>query len=199
MNDWIEPIAELYVRRAEIESDIKDHMPRLKVLVERLMPINIIELGTRQGYSTVAFLTAIRTRPHAHLYSVDLEPVYGEMEPWVDQIDQWTFIQGSDIPYPKGLPKFADMIFIDTSHHLDHTRQEITTYAEHISEDGIMLFHDTAEWRGFGVHQAITEWLVGNMKWKAYFWEDSNGLGLLSHRRDELKIESIIAKINGNL
>ena len=116
MNDWIEPIAEIYVKRAGMESDIKAHLPRLKVLVEQLMPINIIELGTRQGYSTVAFLTAIRTRPHAHLYSVDLEPVYGEMEEWVDQIDQWTFIQSSDIPYPKGLPHFADMIFVDTSY-----------------------------------------------------------------------------------
>jgi predicted O-methyltransferase YrrM len=196
-NEWIEPIANLYVERAEQESDIQAHMPRLKVLVEQLMPINIIELGTRQGYSTVAFLTAIRTRPHAHLYSVDLEPVYGEMEEWVDKVDQWTFIQGSDIPYPEGLPHFADMIFIDTSHHLVHTRQEIATYSEHLSEDGIMVFHDTVTWRGFGVHQAITEWLVGNMKWKSYFWQDSNGLGLLYHRQNEIKIEALIRRING--
>lgn len=197
MTDWTEPIAKLYVERVARESDIQAHMPRLKVLVEQLMPINIIELGTRQGYSTVAFLTAIRTRPHARLYSVDLEPVYGEMEPWRDHIDQWTFLETSDIPYPAGLPKYADMIFIDTSHHLDHTRQEIATYSEHISEDGIMLFHDTAEWRGFGVHQAINEWLVGNLKWKTYFWPDCNGLGLVYHRRDENKIESLIGKING--
>ena len=197
MNDWIEPIAEIYVKRAGMESDIKAHLPRLKVLVEQLMPINIIELGTRQGYSTVAFLTAIRTRPHAHLYSVDLEPVYGEMEEWVDQIDQWTFIQSSDIPYPKGLPHFADMIFVDTSHHLNHTREEIATYSEHISEDGVLLFHDTVTWRGFGVRQALQEFLSRNPVWKAFYWEDSNGLGLLYHRQDEIKIESIIGRIIG--
>ena len=72
-SEWIEPIAKLYIDRVIRESDIQDHMPRLKVMVEQLMPINIIELGTREGYSTVAFLMALRTRPHAHLYSVDLE------------------------------------------------------------------------------------------------------------------------------
>ena len=148
-SEWIEPIAKLYIDRVTAESDIQDHMPRLKVMVEQLMPINIIELGTRQGYSTVAFLTAIRTRPHAHLYSVDIERVFGEMEPWRDRIDQWTFLETSDIPYPDGLPKFADMIFIDTSHHLEETRQEIAIYSEHVSEDGILLFHDTAEFRTF--------------------------------------------------
>ena len=198
-SEWIEPIAQLYVERVARESDIKDHMPRLKVLVETLMPINIIELGTREGYSTVAFLTAIRTRPHAHLYSVDMQRVFGKMEPWRDRIDQWTFLETSDIPYPTGLPKFADMIFIDTDHLLETTRQEIAIYSEHVSEDGIMLFHDTDPSRGFGVHQAIDEFLSKNPHWKGYFWEDSNGLGLLYHRQDADKIEALIGRINGNL
>ncbi len=197
MTDWIEPIAKLYVERAGRESDIQAHLPRLKVLVEQLMPINIIELGTREGYSTVAFLTAIRTRPHAHLYSVDIEKVFGEMEPWRDRIEQWTFLETSDLPYPDGLPQFADMIFIDTSHHLQHTRDEIATYSQHVSEDGVMLFHDTTRTRGFGVYQALSEWLGANLKWKMYEWIDDNGLGLLYHRQDADKIERIIGKING--
>jgi predicted O-methyltransferase YrrM len=196
-SEWIEPIAKLYVDRVIRESDIQDHMPRLKVMVEQLMPINIIELGTRQGYSTVAFLTALRTRPHAHLYSVDMQPVYGELEPWRDNIDQWTFLETSDIPYPAGLPQFADMIFLDTDHLLETTRAEIITYMDHLSEDGVMLFHDIAIFRNFGVRQAIQEFLARNPAWKAFYWEDCNGLAVLYHRKDEIKIEGIIGKING--
>ena len=120
----------------------------------------------------------------------------GELEPWRDRIDQWTFLETSDIPYPGGLPKFADMIFIDTSHHLEETRQEIATYSEHVSEDGVMLFHDTAAFRGFGVKQAIDEFLAREVQWKGYFWEDSNGLGLLYHRNDSSRVEDVIGKIN---
>lgn len=196
-SEWIEPIAQLYIDRVIKESDIQDHMPRLKVMVEQLMPINIIELGTREGYSTVAFLMALRTRPHAHLYSVDIQRVFGKMEPWRDRIDQWTFLETSDLPYPDGLPKFADMIFIDTDHLLETTRQEIATYSEHVSEDGIMLFHDTATWRGFGVRPALIEWLSRNPQWKVFYWEDCNGLAVVYRRKDAVKIEALIGKING--
>lgn len=193
---WLEPIPALYVKRAQAESDIKDHLPRLKQFCEQLMPIHVIELGVREGYSTVAFLMALRTRPHAHLYSVDIEPIFGELEEWLNRIDQWTFLVMPDMPYPEKLPVKADIIFIDTDHQLETTRAEIATYVPHLSEDGIMLFHDTARWRGFGVHQAIDEWTGAHTEWKSYFWEDCNGLGVLYRRIDADRIESIISKIN---
>ena len=48
-DEWLDPIAKLYVQRVAAESDIQDHMPRLKVLVEQIDAHQHYRIGDQAG------------------------------------------------------------------------------------------------------------------------------------------------------
>lgn len=139
-------LADEYRRRCNETSDINEHLPALfdaVMAIDRPEP-RILELGTRTGNSTAAFLHALQVRKDGMLTSVDIDmpDVPGE---WFD-LDQWMFVRGSDIdsrvisrlnvlPY--------DLLFIDTSHTYEHTLTELSIYMPRLERGGVALFHDT--------------------------------------------------------
>lgn len=120
-------------------SDIVDHLPTFVSLVEELAAQVVIELGTRTGVSTVAFLHALEGTG-GRLWSVDVDE-----RPDIGDYPHWTFLRGDDCSPEifEQLPGHADIVFIDTSHAYQHTCAELNLYRWLVKPGGKILLHDT--------------------------------------------------------
>lgn len=131
-------IAELYAQACYVPSDIVEHLPYFYDLVTTMGAKKVIELGTRGGVSTIAWLYAL-DQTDGHLWSVDIDPA-PELP-----TDRWTFLQGDDIdPHiVRQLPQDADIVFIDTSHMYAQTLSELNVYRWCVRSGGKIVLHDT--------------------------------------------------------
>lgn len=127
------------IRCAE-PSDIQDWLPTLHDEACRYPEVRVLELGVRSGNSTAAFLAAA-DKVDGHVWSVDITPA--RVPQWWHDRGRWTFVLGADVPPPDGLPAEVDVLFIDTSHHYQHTYDELTWYAGRVRPGGVILLHDT--------------------------------------------------------
>jgi cephalosporin hydroxylase len=138
-------------------SDIREYLPFLhREAVGRDTLGRVIELGTRKGNSTLAFLAAVEKRHlGGHVWSVDVSDCARDPEgmlPWARH-PSWTFIQGDDMDatVQSLLPAQCDLLFIDTSHEYEHTLAELRAYMPRVAPGGVALFHDThlMGWPGY--------------------------------------------------
>lgn len=173
-------IATLYRRACARPSDINEHLPTLYAEVLDHDAQVVIELGTRGGNSTVAFLAALEATG-GHLWSVDISPT-----PLQVDTDRWTFIQGDDLQVAHRTPEVCDVVFIDTSHAYDHTLAELSLYAPKVRPGGVVLLHDTnleapqlvGPQPPFPVRLAVSEFCEA----RGWEWEEhmnNNGLGIV--------------------
>ena len=163
-------------------SDIVDHLPRFVAMVLDTNAQHVIELGTRTGVSTVAWLHGLE-QTGGHLTSVDIDPA-----PAIGEHAQWTFIQGDDCdPAVFGTLRPADIVFIDTSHLYDHTLKELHLYRWLVKPGGFLVLHDTMLEHPIGapmkprfpVRTAIEEFCeTQKVEWVEH--RDSWGLGVIS-------------------
>ena len=123
-------------------SDIRGH---LDYICERARGREVLcELGVREGNSTVALLAAIEVTPApARLWSVDIAPP--QVPPAWRKLPSWRFLQADDLSGQARVfvPAELDLLFIDTSHGLDHTLAELTAYGPRVRSGGVILCHDT--------------------------------------------------------
>lgn len=127
-----------YEYLCETPSDIYQHLPTFVSLVERLNASHVVELGTRTGVSTIAWLWGLQATG-GRLTSVDIDP-----RPDIGHWGRWTFIQGDDLDpdvYSRLDP--ADIVFIDTSHIYEHTLSELHLYRWLVKPGGVIVCHDT--------------------------------------------------------
>lgn len=156
-------------------SDIYLHLPRMVELVRKLNAQHVIELGTRTGVSTIAWLYALeQTGGRLTSVDVDAQPPIGE---WA----HWQFIQGDDCEqtvFTQLDP--ADIVFIDTSHAYLHTVRELNLYRWLVNPGGVIICHDTElMYPGdappsdprFPVRRAIEDFTTQN----GYHWENISG------------------------
>ena len=139
-------VHDAYLDRLSRWSDIREYLPFLHETAHSYEHVRVLELGARQGNSTLAFLSAA-LMVHGSVVSVDIDPVadFTEgMRRWRD-CPWWTFIQGDDMdPAVQSLlPARCDVLFIDTSHTYDHTLAELRAYMPRVAPGGVALFHDT--------------------------------------------------------
>ena len=127
-----------YERLCVTPSDIYLHLPRLVELVTRTNAQHVIELGTRTGVSTIAWLYGLE-QTGGRLTSIDIDA-----KPAIDDHPAWTFIQGDDLD-PAIVSKLdrADIVFIDTSHLYEQTVHELNLYRWLVKPGGLMVLHDT--------------------------------------------------------
>jgi predicted O-methyltransferase YrrM len=132
-------------RRSDQASDIYHHLPALfgAVMECRSTAPIVLELGTRSGNSTAAFLYALQVRQSGILHSVDID-VPDVPDEWYDTA-RWAFLKGSDTDgrIIGMLPDPVDVLFIDTSHTYAHTLEELILYMPRVRPGGVALFHDT--------------------------------------------------------
>jgi len=134
----VSALAEQYAEVAATPSDIYLHLPKMVDLVRTLNAQHVIELGTRTGVSTIAWLHALEATG-GRLTSVDIDE-----RPAIGDHDRWTFIQGddcSDAVLDQLEP--ADIVFIDTSHLYAHTVRELAAYLPLVRSGGLICLHDT--------------------------------------------------------
>lgn len=174
-------LAERYADACATPSDIYLHLPRLVDLVTSSNAQHVIELGTRTGVSTIAWLYALE-RTGGRLTSVDLDPA-----PPIGRYPHWRFIQGDDTSADvlRQLTP-ADVVFIDTSHHYEHTALELATYRWLVRPGGCLVLHDT-ELRhpegaplapAFPVRRAVEEFCrAEHLQWTNY--PECFGLGVI--------------------
>jgi len=132
-------------------SDIRDHLGTLFIESVAARPRLILELGTRGGVSTRALLAAAQVTG-AQVLSVDIEDC-SQIDMPARFLDRWTFVRADDLEFAgapferacadRGLPPLAEVIFVDTSHRLEHTRAEIAAWTRRLAPRGVMMFHDT--------------------------------------------------------
>ncbi len=132
-------------------SGIVDHLGALFFHTVTIGAKLVVELGTRGGDSTRAFLAAVAKTGGAVL-SIDLDDCSGiDLPPDLKQ--RWQFIRADDVAFGRdefagwcqrsGSRPQADVIFIDTSHLYEHTLQEIDVWHRLVAPGGMMMFHDT--------------------------------------------------------
>ena len=174
-------LSDKYAEVCARNSDIKAHLPRFHDMVLELDARHVIELGTRTGVSTLAWLYGL-AKTGGRLTSVDIDPA-----PQVGSYEHWEFIQGDDCSaevFTRLVP--AEIVFIDTSHLYEHTLRELHLYRHLVKPGGRLVLHDTQLERPegapprprFPVRTAIEEFCQSeHLTWSEF--TDSWGLGVI--------------------
>lgn len=132
------PLEAEYNRLCTTPSDIVGHLPRFVEFVRLLEAQHVIELGTRTGVSTIAWLHGLN-QTGGRLTSIDIDE-----RPDIGEYSHWTYLQGSDMdPAIFDQLEPAEIVFIDTSHEYEHTVAELFQYRWLVKPGGIMVLHDT--------------------------------------------------------
>jgi len=131
-----------YTQRAATPSDIVDHLPFLFDAVCRFPGATVLELGTRGGNSTAAFLAAAE-QVDGHVWSVDV--VNPRTPDWWLETGRWSLHVGDDMAAAAAefAPPVVDVLFIDTSHYYEHTLAELEAFVPRVRPGGVVLMHDT--------------------------------------------------------
>lgn len=173
-------LAAEYRRVCETPSDIVGHLPRFVQIVTERNAQHVIELGTRSGVSTIAWLYGLE-RTGGRLSSVDIDE-----QPDIGVWPHWTFHQADDLD-PDLVVSLApaDVVFIDTSHRYEHTLAELNVYRWLVKPGGLMVLHDTelpfaegATGPRFPVRKAVAEFCAA----EGYDWINDPrcwGLGVI--------------------
>ena len=174
-------LADQYRRLCATPSDIYEHLPTFVDLVTSRNAQHVIELGTRSGVSTIAWLYGLE-QTGGRLTSIDIDE-----RPDIGEHDRWEFLQGDDMhPSIVGQLSLADIVFIDTSHLYEHTFHELNLYRWLVRPGGVIVCHDTELARpegaparpAFPVRTAIEEFVETN----GYDWTNHRncfGLGII--------------------
>lgn len=164
-------------------SDISAHLPLLHFLAYQCS--DIVEIGVRDCYSTVAFLSA-----GARVHSIDLNtsPTIELLKE--EKLNNWAFIQGDSTSdeVSKSLPLMFDLLFIDGLHTGEQVQKELELYGN--SSMKFIAFHDTAihsqglysrdEQGKDGILKPIFDFVEANPEWKVvYQCEFNHGLLIL--------------------
>lgn len=172
-----------YQQARDTPSDINEHLETFVSLVEKLDAREVVELGTRTGVSTLAWLYALEGR--GHLTSVDIDT-----QPEIGTYAHWTFLQGDDCSADvfSQMPAEADIVFIDTSHAYEQTCRELNLYRWLVRKGGVIVLHDTelahpefVTGKAFPVRRAIDEFCRA----EGFEWENHTnnfGLGIIKIR-----------------
>lgn len=128
----------MYRERCDTPSDIYLHLPRFVEMVVERNAQHVIELGSRSGVSTVAWLYGL-AKTGGHLTSVDLDAA-----PDIGRWSHWRHIQGDDLdPALYSSLEQADIVFLDTNHWHEHTYAELNLYINKVKPNGLIVCHDT--------------------------------------------------------
>ena len=179
-----------YLDRLSRWSDIQEYLPFLHEQARSRQGCRVLELGSRKGNSTLAFLAGAK-ESGGHVWSCDIDPVEFDpagMLPWRTH-PLWTFTCGDDMDpaVQAKLPAEVDVFFLDTSHEYEHTLAELRVYMPRVAPGGIALFHDTKvlAWPGYEppkgippVRQALDEYCEeAGLSWEELPGE--YGLGII--------------------
>lgn len=166
----------LYQDSLKQASDIYEHLPTLRAYAERVE--SILEIGVRDGHSTVALLSGKPRR----MTSIDIE-TQPRVRMIQDAVHWWDYQEVNSLQFDSS--DGFEMLFIDSYHTYTHLTAELASHGRHASR--YLVFHDTATFgrRGEdgstpGLLAAIAEYLETDPGWtSAYATTKNNGLWIL--------------------
>ncbi len=180
------PLQDLYNGARQLPTDMVEHVDTLKGLAHGK---RILELGTRKGISTVAWLMG---QP-SELVSIDIDT--SQLDPQVPAAAElagipFRVIQGDSADGSLVEGDF-DIVFVDTYHSADRVRRELDTWAGRCHT---LVFHDTVtnavkgEDGGPGILEAIRE--LGPEWFLHSHYPNCNGLTILTKHDNYTGIEA---------
>lgn len=143
-------------------------------------PKVIVELGTHLGSSTRALLYAAQDID-AHVISFDINAGWAKS---CDGHPRWRFVC-ADSTKPETADKEGfdriDLLFIDTSHTAENTRQELRIWLPRLTSKGVAVFHDVKTCFA-GVRVPIQEYMDESGEYWMYYEypESQHGLGVMT-------------------
>jgi len=152
-------------------------------LVHYLKPSTVVDLGVDFGYSSFVFANA---NVYGKVYGVDLfkgDPHAGERDTYPlvmntikkHSIQNLEIIQGDFTDVSKTWNRPIDILHIDGYHTYEAIKNDFTNWSKFVSENGVVLFHDTAIEK-FGILSFFNE-LSGGYKLN---FTHSAGLGIFT-------------------
>ena len=162
-----------YMQHAATPSDIQHHLPLLYSLAKGA----IVELGTRSGVSTAAFLAGVEKRG-GFVWSVDIDPACAKL---YAGHPQWAFTQvdSRDEAFAAMVLKERgpiDVLFIDTEHTLEMAAAELALWGDHVRPGGVILMHDPETFPG--VRRAAEEF-AASRGWPITVVLPCNGMAVI--------------------
>jgi len=176
----IPPYLMLHMR---MDGDIHDHLTTLYMLTVEFNLRRVLELGTRNGHSTIAFLYAV-DQTDGIVTSIDIDSCPGAFANILTadfKTKRWTFIQQDDLTVDWKDP--VDHLFIDTVHDYDQTLKELKKYEPYVVNGGIITLHDLNLNGSYtGVKGAIDDYLKGREDLHYYEYLNCYGLAVIFKR-----------------
>lgn len=199
--------------RMRTRSDINEHLQLLYQMVNETGVRNIVELGTRSGNSTCAFVMGASTND-GKVVSVDngVGDEFTKISAW-DELaecaafinaklglsDYWTLVINDDIEFAKEYSEEIDLLFIDTLHSYQQTKKELEVWGDKVVEGGFIVIHDTVSFPE--QLKAIWDYIDKHPGSNYVEHKNCNGLGVIikstltEHTRDSSKVQSLAANM----
>jgi O-antigen biosynthesis protein len=177
--------------RLHAESAWNEHVPFAMLLVELLRPRVVVELGTHRGVSFCAFCQAVSDiRSETRCYAVDTwagddhaghysNEIYEDLKEYHKKYESFSRLLRMTFDEAlQHIPDYSvDLLHIDGLHTYEAVKRDYETWLPKMSENGVILFHDTVVVeRGFGVHQLWGELIS---KYPYFNFKHGYGLGVL--------------------
>lgn len=169
----------------------RQHIPFAFFLMAIMEPKKVVELGTYLGASYFSFCQAVKEfNMDTKCYAVDTwkgdahaghyeEDVYKSVlkenfnYEGFSSLLKNTFNEASKASFARNI----DLCHIDGFHSYEAVKSDFETWVPKMSEQGVMLFHDTAEMReGFGVWRF---WSEVSREYPSFDFQHGHGLGVL--------------------
>jgi glycosyltransferase involved in cell wall biosynthesis len=179
--------------RQGVVSSWYGHVPFAHWLVANIRPKLVVELGTYTGVSYAAFCESIKKmKIDSRCYAVDTwrgdlntgyygDDIYHDLNKFnnIHYSNFSTLIRDS---FDSALGKFEDrsidLLHIDGSHKYDEVRHDFETWLPKMSDNGIILFHNTSmDKPDFGVHRL---WIEIHSSYPHFEFTHAHGLGILA-------------------
>jgi len=175
------------------EGDSDSHLSTLFSLVIGSKGKNILELGVRNGDTTLPFLLGAKIN-QGRVYSVDINDTTFDVPN--DLKEYWDFSKMDSVDYLEkwDTSNSLDIVYIDDWHSYDHVKKELEILDRLVSPSSIILLHDLmyggttpfyhsditlkyGQWANGGPYRAVAEldqqfWEFSTLPW-------NNGLTIL--------------------
>ncbi|MEW6625121.1 MAG: glycosyltransferase [Bacillota bacterium] len=169
-----------------LKTDMSGHVYRLYDLVTKNNIRSVIDLGVRQGISTISFLCGVY-KTGGLVIGVDIANCDGAIEyiKYLNLHGLFFFVKDDSINFLRRIRYAVDtklikpgLIMIDTNHEYEHTIKELEL-SDRLKPKFIVL-HDTNEPSFPGVRRALDEFLKQNKeKYNVKEYDDYHGLTVL--------------------